>query len=30
MTDPDEVQLGKLTKRMLTMPPKKREDFWKA
>jgi hypothetical protein len=26
MTDPDEVQLGKLAKRMLAMPPKKRED----
>jgi hypothetical protein len=26
MTDPDEVQLGKLAKRMLDMPPKRRED----
>src|ERR1700732_1319158 len=26
MTDADEVQLGKLAKRMLAMPPKKRED----
>jgi hypothetical protein len=26
MSDPDEVQLGKLAKRMLSMPPKKRED----
>jgi hypothetical protein len=25
-TDPDELQLGKLAKRMLAMPPKKRED----
>jgi hypothetical protein len=26
MTDPDEVQLGKLAKKMLAMPPKKREE----
>jgi hypothetical protein len=26
MNDPDEVQLGKLAKRMLAMPPKKREN----
>jgi hypothetical protein len=26
MNDPDEVQLGKLAKRMLAMPPKKRKD----
>ena len=25
-TDPDELQLGKLAKKMLAMPPKKRED----
>ena len=26
MNDPEEVQLGKLAKRVLAMPPKKRED----
>jgi hypothetical protein len=26
MADPDEVQLSKLAKKMLAMPPKKRED----
>jgi hypothetical protein len=26
MTDPDEVQLGKLAKKMLAMPPNKRKD----
>jgi hypothetical protein len=26
MTDPDEVQLSKLAKKMLAMPPKKRAD----
>jgi hypothetical protein len=26
MTDPEEVQLGKLAKKMLAMPPKKRKD----
>jgi hypothetical protein len=26
MTDPDEAQLSKLAKRMLAMPPKKREE----
>jgi hypothetical protein len=26
MTDPDEVQVSKLAKKMLSTPPKKRED----